>query len=551
MAKMTTGQAVIESLVAQGVDTVFGIISIHTLHLYDALKTAVEGGRLKFVGARHEHALTFMADGYSRVTGKPGVLLTSSGPGAADSIGAMGESYHSSVPLLQITTEIESEWLGKGLGVTHEAKHQLEMFESVTDWRSLTPSVEEVPNQIAEAFDHLRTNHPRPAVLEIPTDYFSKESDFEIIPARTPAGPPLDAASLREAAELLRSAARPLVLAGAGVSRSDANAELIELAELLDIPVAVADGGKGAFPDDHRLGLGSALGQRIWHDNPVQEYIGTCDVVMVVGSSLPFRTTAGVQLKLPGKLIHVDVDPSVFGRNFPVKVGLPGDAKHVLRQLIDAVGDGSTGQGQTPGGERRDAIAALKQRTRAGLEEQLPNELRLWEGVRSAIGRDAIVICDSTVPASSATRCLPVYEPRSFHGPHGWVSIGYGFPASLGAKAGVPDRQVLCVTGDGGFQYNLQELGSAVQHGLAPIVLVFNDNAWGVLKGYQSTRMDDRFFATDLTNPDFETLAAAYGIDYALVRTTDELTSTLERIGNPSKITLVEAAVPDGIANFT
>jgi acetolactate synthase-1/2/3 large subunit len=371
------------------------------------------------------------------------------------------------------------------------------------------------------------------------------ESDFEIIPSRAPSHPPLNAIALREAAELLKGASKPLLLAGGGVSGSDANAELAELAELLDIPVAVADGGKGAIPDDHPLALGTALGQRIWGDNPVQDYVGTCDVVLVVGSSLPYRTTTGVQMALPENLIQVDIDPGMFGRNYPIKVGLAGDAKHVLRQLIIAVGDAM------PNPARRYEAVALRRKTREGLEFQMPNELRLWEGIRDAIGRDAVVMCDSTVSASAGMRCLPVFEPRSVHGPHGWVSIGYSFAASLGAKVGVPDRQVLCVTGDGGFQYNLQELGSAVQHGIAPIVLVFNDNAWGVLKGYQHTRMDDRYFATDLSNPDFKTLAAAYGIDYAHVRGTDELTSTLKRIGKPSKITLVEASVPDGTANFT
>ncbi|MEX2598435.1 MAG: thiamine pyrophosphate-binding protein, partial [Dehalococcoidia bacterium] len=188
MAKMTAGRAVVESLIAQGVDTVFGIISIHTLYIYDALRDAVDEGRIRFVGARHEHALGFMADGYARATGKPGVMLTSGGPGAADSVGALGESYHSSIPLLQITAEIENEWVGQGLGVTHEAKDQLGMFASVADWRRLVREPGGISNAIAEAFEHLRTHHPRPGVLAIPNDLLALEDDFEIIPSRN--GPP-------------------------------------------------------------------------------------------------------------------------------------------------------------------------------------------------------------------------------------------------------------------------------------------------------------------------------------------------------------------------
>jgi acetolactate synthase-1/2/3 large subunit len=546
MAKMTTGRAVVESLIAQGVDTLFGIVSVHTLHIYDALKDAVEEGRLRFIGARHEHALGLMADGYARATGKPGVMLTSSGPGAADSIGALGESYHSSVPLLQITTEIESEWLGQGRGVTHEAKDQLGMFASVTDWRAVASTPQEVPNQIAEAFDALRSKHPRPAVLAIPTDFLPKEADFEIVPARAPAMPLPDPGALKLAAALIAGAKRPVIVVGSGVMQSDATTELRELAHLCHIPVAAADGGKGAFPEDHPLALGTVMGGRVWRDNPVQAYVGTCDVAVVVGTSLPFRSTLGVGLELPENLVQIDIDPSLFGRNYPVKVGLAGDAKAVLQALIAAIG----GSREAPDDERAE-IARIKAATRAGLEEQYPNELRMWESVRSAIDRDAVVVCDSTVPGYAGTRCFQALEPRTFHHPHGWVSIGYGFAASLGAKVGVPDKQVVCVTGDGGFQYNVQELATAAQYGISPVVLLFNDNAWGVLELYQKNLLGGRYFATDLKNPDFGRLAAAYGVGYTHVESIDELSSALTSIGVPDRLHLIEVATPEGIANFS
>ena len=545
MANMTAGRAVVESLIAHGVDTVFGIISVHTLHIYDALKDAAEGGRIRFVGARHEHALGFMADGYSRVTGKPGVMLTSSGPGAADSVGALGESYHSSIPLLQITTEIESEWMGKGFGVTHEATNQTGMLASVTGWQGVASSPQDVSNRIAEAFDHLRRAHPRPAVLAIPTDYLGQQADIEIVPPRLENGAGPDPEQVALAARLIRHAKRPLIIAGGGVMRAGATTELRDLAQRCHIPVAAADGGKGAFPEDHPLALGTVLGGRIWQVNPVQEYAGTCDVVIAVGTSLPFRSTRGVGLQLPENLVQIDVDPAMFGRNYPVKAGLAGDAKVVLQALLEAI-DGSR---EAPEAERRE-LSRLKQAARASLESQFPKELRLWESVRSVIDRDAVLVCDSTIPGYVATRCFPALEPRTFHHPHGWVSIGYGFAASLGVKVGAPGTQVLCVTGDGGFQYNVQELASAVQHGIAPIVLLFNDNAWGVLERYQKASFGERYFATDLVNPDFERLAAAYGVGYELVRSVDELSATLERLGKPERLQLVEVATPHGVANF-
>ncbi len=547
MARMTGGQAVVESLIAQGVDTVFGVISVHTLHIFDALRAAVEQGRLRFIGGRHEHALGCMADGFARASGRPGVLLTSSGPGAADSVGAMGEAYHSSVPVLQITTEIEREWLNRDKGLTHDAKDQLTMFASVADWRSLADSVESVPDHIAGALEHQRTHHPRPAVVEVPTDLLAEEADVEVVPKRVVKRPQADPAAVAQAAHLLRTARRPLLWGGGGVMTADASPELRELAERLQAPVVTGDGGKGAFPEDHPLALGTALGNHIWGHNPIHDYIASCDTVLVVGSSLSFRTTRSAELRLPPGLVQIDVDPAMIGRNYPAALGLVGDAKTVLRQVLDALDDGSpTAREEGFHAELR----ALKAEVYASVQQAFPNEQRLWEGIRSVLDRDAVVVTDSTLPAYCAPRCFPVYEPRTLYGPHGWVSIGYGFAASLGAKAALPGRQVVCVTGDGGFQYNLQELATAVQYGLAPVVLLFNDNAWGVLKRYQQRRFQKRYFEVDLQNPDFCKLAEVYGAEAARVETLEQLLTELERSLFSARIQLIEVATPEGIDSF-
>ena len=240
------------------------------------------------------------------------------------------------------------------------------------------------------------------------------------------------------------------------------------------------------------------------------------------------------------------MDAGQFGRNYPVEAGLAGDARQTLRALLEAL----EGTRTAPAAQQQELVS-LKAASRTSLETQYPNELRLWETVRSVIDRDAIVLCDSTIPGYAATRCFPTYEPLTFRHPHGWVSIGYGFAASLGAKVGAGEREVLCVTGDGGFQYNIQELASGVQHHIAPVVLLFNDNAWGVLERYQKTLFNERYFATDLVNPDFKQLAAAYSVGYELVSSVDELGATLKRIGTPDRLQLVEVATPEGLANFT
>ena len=321
------------------------------------------------------------------------------------------------------------------------------MFSSVADWCSLVDQVEAVPDHIAGALEHQRTHHPRPAVVTIPTDLLECEAEVEVAPYRELPRATADPAAVAQAAQMLASAERPVLWAGGGVMWSGASAELVELAERLEAPVVSGDGGKGAFPEDHSLSLGTTLGGRIWGDNPLHEYISTRDVLLVVGSSLPLRSTTGVGLRLPEGLVQIDIDHSTLGRNYPVAVGLVGDARAVLRQLLDAVGSRrSTGRE-----EFRSELEALKVRLSASAEAVFPNEMRLWTGIRSVLERNAVVVTDSTVAAHSTPRCFTTYEPLTYLSPHGWVSIGYGFPASLGVQAALPGRQVLCVTGDAAF----------------------------------------------------------------------------------------------------
>ena len=285
MPKLTGGQTVIESLKAQGVDTVFGIISIHNLDIFDSLFGSQDS--LDFVGGRLELGCGFMADGYSRATGKPGVLITSTGPGAADSVGAMGEAYFSGSPLLQITTNVEQEFIGSGKLATHETKNQLGMFEAVTDWNASIPQVESIPDNINDAFERFQTRRPRPIELEIPTDLLGTEVDVELSSPRQAEIPKGDPAKVEQALQMLLKAKRPVIFVGEEVNMLGGTQQIIELAEKLGAAVVTGDGAKGAFPEDHPQSLGQSMGRRIWGENPLQEWMGTCDLAIVLGSILP------------------------------------------------------------------------------------------------------------------------------------------------------------------------------------------------------------------------------------------------------------------------
>ena len=367
MARMTGGRTVLESLKAHEVDLLFGIISVHNLDLYDALYDVQEG--IRYVGGRLELGCGYMADGYSRASGRPGVLVTSTGPGAADSMGALGEAYHSGSAVLEITTNVEQEFINTRRGVTHEPKDQLGMFRSVTDWNALIGSIESIPDHIQEAFERFQTRRPRPIELEVPTDLLGQEADVEVIPPRETAVPRGDPAMIERAADLLSRAKRPVIWVGEEVLYGGGTEEVIKLAEALGAPVVCGDGGKGAFPEDHPLSLGMALGNRIWGVNPVQEFIASCDVALVAGSILSYRSTLGAGLRMPATLIHILLDGEDIGKNYPTAVPIVANSRAALQGILSVLGDRDVHKGDA----YRRELQALKEDTYRGLKEQWPN----------------------------------------------------------------------------------------------------------------------------------------------------------------------------------
>jgi acetolactate synthase-1/2/3 large subunit len=393
-----------------------------------------------------------------------------------------------------------------------------------------------------EAFQRFGNRRPRPIELELPTDLLGNRADVEILGPRDAGIPQGDPAMVERALQVMLKAQRPAIIVGEEVQMLGGTDEIVRLAEALGAPVVTTDGAKGAFPEDHPLSLGQVLGRRIWGENPVQEWLSTCDAVVILGSIMPYRSTAGVQLKLPETVIHVLLDSDSIGKNYDTTVPIVANSQAVARQWLDAIGESDVSKGQS----YLDEVASLQKDIHRTLQETWGNELRVFEAVREVAPRDTIFSLDPTVPASRAARCLPIYGPRMYMHPHGWAGLGFAFPAGLGAKVGKPDSPVVCITGDGGFQYNFQELATAAQYGIHPVILMFNDNAWGVLKKYQQDRFGDRLFATDLVNPDFAKLFDSYGFGATRVSTVAELGPALNDAINSGKTHLVEVAIPDG-----
>ena len=544
MPRMSGAQAITESLKVHQVDTIFGIISVHTLDLFDVLFD--DQDNLRFIGCRQELGAGFMADGYARATGKPGVLLTSTGPGAADSVGALGEAYYSSSPVLELTTNVEQEYVNSGKLSTHETKDQLGMFKAVTDWNAFIDQIESIPDHMVEAFQRFQARRPRPIELELPTDLLGKQAEVEVLSPREPDIPQGDPVMVERALDALLKAKRPVIFVGEEVQSLGGAEEIVRLAETLGAPIVTGDGAKGAIPEDHPMSLGQILGQRIWGENPLQEWISTCDVVLVLGSILPLRSTVGVGLKLPPTVVHVLLDGESIGKNYATEIPIAASSRAVARQLLEGIG----GRDVYKGDSYRKEIDSMREQVYKNLQEKWGNETRTFEAIRAVTPKDTIFSLDATVPTSRAIRCLPIYHPRTFMYPHGWAGIGFAFPAGMGAKVGKPKQPVVCVTGDGGFQYNFQELATAAQYGINPIILMFNDNAWGVLKGYQANNYNSRFLGTDLVNPDFVKLFESYGFEGAKVSTVEQLSRALEQAVASNRTQLIEVQTPNGFGEL-
>jgi acetolactate synthase-1/2/3 large subunit len=495
----TGGSLVAESLEAVGAEVAFGVPGIHALAIWEGLRTS----QVRAVGLRTELDAGFAADGYARTSGRPAPLLLSTGPGALISLAALMEAASAHVPVVAIASQIPSELIGRGRGFLHELADQRASFAPVVKWAARAATAGEIPELVAEAWRRSLAPPSGPVFVEIPVDLLAGETDVAPIVELDagPAAPPLPRPeTLDEAARLLAGAERPVVWAGGGVLRSGAWEELRALAERLGAPVATTYMGKGAFPEDHPLAAGSACEEAAY-----RKMVAAADVLLAVGTELGAETTGQYELRLSGRLIHVDAAPERIGATYPA-LGLVGDARAVLAALLDRL----TGTPRREGGEG--AVAELQARVAAGLDEQDRGvERGLLRTVREGLPRDAVTAWDMTILAYWAAAHFPVYEPRAFLYPLGSGTLGYAWPAALGASLAAPGRQVLAVAGDGGLNYGLAELATARQHGLDAVLLLVDDGGYGILREYQRDAFGETF-SVDLAEPDFPALVEAFGV---------------------------------------
>jgi acetolactate synthase I/II/III large subunit len=492
----TGGDAVVAALEALGVEHVFGIVSVHNLPIVDAIERSAT---MRFVPVRHEQAAVHCADGYARASGRLGVAMTSTGPGAANAMGALHEAYHASSRVLMLTGQSETRWLGKGRSTIHEAERQLDMLRTATRRADRVEHRADVYATVAAVARDVLSGRPRPGAVEIPIDLQHAHGELDTVPLREPVRVAPDAAAVARAADLLASANRPLLLAGGGVVSSGASGLLVRAAEQLRAPVLTSVEGRGAVPEDHPLALGANADVA-----RLDSVIAGADVVLAVGTRFQLGSNLLMGLSIPGALIHLDADPGSIDRFHPVDLAIAADAGLGLEALLAALGERAvTGADQ----EFTDAAREARRQVDAEGEAAMGADMRrVMATIRRSIGRDDVVVKDSTVPAIVwANRHLEVYAPRTSLRPVS-AAIGPGLPLAIGASVATGRRTVV-IQGDGGFMLSLGELATAVQEGVPVITCVFNDHGYGILRFLQDMMFEGRRTAVDLHTPDFAMLA--------------------------------------------
>ena len=518
---------VVQALKDAGVNTIFGIPSIHNISIYDALRREPS---IRHIVCRHEAGATHMADGYARMNGL-GVIISSTGPGAGFTISALQEAWGSCSPVVMLTSNIDAAKIGQGLGVLHELEEQTSLFRTITKATFAPRAGDDFRAVTAQAIQLATSGRPGPVCVEIPTDLLAGEVTTQPTAADqiSQTVPPLPS-QLDEAVAALRRAKQPIILAGTDAVRSNLATDLTALAEALCAPVLTSTPGKGVIAEDHPLSLGNAARRIAVHD-----IMPNCDVALVVGTRLREVDAKRRGLVLPEQVIHLDWDERWISKNYPTTLPLVGDVPAITHELRSQL------EGEPYTGPRQERVKAWREQADAAkvqLEQELA-EMRYLKTIREILPRDSALVIDNTQLAYWAEYFYPSYQPNGLVGAKGSGLLGFSFPAAIGVKVACPDKPVVGIIGDGGFLYTAQELATCVRHKIGFPLIVVNDNAYGVIGYLQRTAYQEEY-ESRLTNPDFVAFANAFGVAASRVNSPEDLAAALEKSLSSGEMHLIE-----------
>ncbi len=540
---LTGAQAIIASLEAEGVDTVFGYPGGQAIKIYDAL---YDSKKLHHVLARHEQGATHMADGYARATGKVGVVLVTSGPGATNTVTGIATAYMDSIPMVVVTGQVTRGVIGTD---AFQESDIVGITMPVVKHSFLLQSTDELTQTFREAFYIASTGRPGPVLIDIPSDLQGAEMVFHYpdsvnIPSYRPTYKG-NAKQIKQATTLIQQAKRPLLYAGGGIVSSHACAELEALAEAMQIPVVTTLIGKGCFPSSHPLSLGP-VGM---HGSKYANMAMTeCDLIIAAGARFSDRVTGKLDEFAPNaKVIHIDIDPAEIGKIREANVPIVGDAQGVLGGIVAQLEKA----GATP---NDDAWIEMVNEWRerwpyyddqfSDYPNQIVPEVALDELSKRLDPDNSIVTTEVGQHQMWAHQHIDREHARTFLSSGGLGTMGFGFPAAVGAKIGCPEKQVVCVAGDGSFQMNSQEMATAAINGAAVKVFLLDNRALGMVHQWQKLFYHERYSSTVLdANPDFVKLADAYSWEAERVEKPEDVPAAIERMLASDKPYLLDVAI--------
>jgi acetolactate synthase-1/2/3 large subunit len=525
---VTGGSAIVQALLDHSVEVVFGLPGAQIYGLFDAFARAKPA--LRTIGARHEQGVAYMAYGYARASGRPGVYAVVPGPGMLNTAAALLTAFGANAPVLCLTGQVPSQYLGRERGQLHELRDHLGVLRALTKWADRIEHPTQTPLLVARAFQEMMSGRQGPAALEAPWDFFTRSAKVRREPPLSPfPHPEPDSDLIADAARVLAQAKAPMIFVGGGAL--GASEAITELAQTLAAPVVSFRAGRGVVSDAHPMSLTVVSGARLWRQ---------CDVAVALGTRLEVPEMRWHHRPDGLQLIRIDIDAAEM-RRLPADIGIVTDAEAGARALLMELNLHRI----RPSTRWREQIAEAKRSAEAATELIQP-QVDYLRAIRDVLPADGFFVDELSQVGFASWFAFPVYRPRTFISAGYQGTLGFGFPTALGVKTAFPEKAVLSITGDGGFMFSVQELATAVQYGINLVTVVFNNESYGNVRRDQKEVFSGRLIGADLLNPDFVKLAESFGVSARRVTSPDGLRPALEDALGASAPRLIEVRTPRG-----